>query len=180
MQDKETLRKSAKLLRKTLDIKKISEEILQIFCATDIYKNAKKIALYYPYGSEVDLRKLFDDKTKSFFLPKTNNIGEMSFCKYNGEENLVKGFGGILEPVGEVVNPQLIDLMILPCLMADKRGFRLGYGKGCYDRFLSKNKLDCTKTICIPEALFVEKLPTENWDISVDFIVTEHQLYFCK
>ncbi len=179
MQNKDDLRKSAKTLRKSLDMKKISEEILQIFCASDYYKNAKNIAMYYPYGTEVDLRKLFLDGSKNFYLPKTDNEGTVTFHKYAGERELVKGFGGILEPQGEEINPEILDLMILPCLMADKKGFRLGYGKGCYDRFLSKHKLVCNKIICIPESLLAEKLPTEEWDINADIIITEKNLIKC-
>ena len=68
---KEQLRKSAKEIRKTLDINEISSTILQVFQSLDSYKNAKNIAIYYPIGSELNLMDLCQDRTKSFYLPKS-------------------------------------------------------------------------------------------------------------
>lgn len=53
---------------------------------------------------------------------------------------------GVPEPVhGPVLEPQLLDLVLVPLLIFDKRGFRVGYGKGFYDRFLKDCRPDCIK-----------------------------------
>ena len=61
--------------------------------------------------------------------------------------------------------------MIVPALMLDKNGYRLGYGGGFYDRFLEKYGKNF-KTLCaVPKELFVEKLPLENHDVKIDIIM---------
>ena len=81
MQNKFELRKFAKDFRKTLNITEVSEKILQIFFNTDIYNNAKNIALYYPIGDELDITPILANKDKIFFLPKINDNDEMFFAK---------------------------------------------------------------------------------------------------
>ena len=74
------------------------------------------------------------------------------------------------EPCSNFINPRNLDLVVVPALMADKSGFRLGYGGGFYDRFLVENKT--VKTILpIAKELIVEELPHEEFDIKIDEII---------
>ena len=178
MQSKTELRKVAKDLRKTLNIKEISEKILQIFINSDEYKTAKNIALYYPYANELDLTLLFKCTTeKNFFLPKITQTGSLSFHKYKNGDTLTENKFGILEPQNEAINANIIDLIIIPALMADKIGYRLGYGKGYYDKFFAENNLSATKIICVPEELLTQTLPHDAWDIPSNIIITQKTLY---
>ena len=74
-----------------------------------------------------------------------------------------------MEPCSNPVSPDIIDLVIVPALMVDKKGYRLGYGGGFYDRFLNKFKV---KTItCIPEIFVVDSLPYDDFDVKIDEII---------
>jgi len=181
MQSKIELRKFAKDFRKTLNINEVSEEILQIFLNTDIYKNAKNIGLYYPFGNELNIKPLLNDKSKKFFLPKINTDDEMFFAPFNSENDLVQGKYGIFEPENnEKINPKILNIIIVPALMVDKLGYRLGYGKGYYDKFFANNNFSGEKIVFIPEKLLIDNLPINKYDVQMDIIITENDIYYIK
>ncbi len=80
-------------------------------------------------------------------IPKTNMENEtMEGVRFTTPSDLVKNKWGILEPIShETIDPQMIDLMIIPLLAFDQQGNRVGYGKGFYDRYLTKCKKDMIK-----------------------------------
>ena len=176
MKSKQELRKFAKNVRKTLNINVLSEQILQVFLSSEIYKKAENIAAYYPCNNELNIIKLFQDKNKQFYLPKMGDDDEITFHSYKENDTLIKNSFNIFEPVTEAVNSDIIDLMILPALMCDKNGFRLGYGKGCYDKFFNKNNFTGLKVVFIPDELFINSLPNDKYDVPADFIVTQSQI----
>ena len=101
----------------------------------------------------------------------------MHFYSYKNGDILKQGKYGIYEPYGQKIKPDIIDLIIIPALMADKRGFRLGYGGGYYDKFFNTNNTSVTKVIFIPQELVIKELPIEPHDIKVDFLITQTQIY---
>lgn len=77
------------------------------------------------------------------------------------------------DPVGQVIPPGQVDLIIIPCLAFDpKTKTRLGRGGGYYDRYLPKC-INATKVIVAFSIQSVEGLPTETHDIPADLIITE-------
>jgi 5-formyltetrahydrofolate cyclo-ligase len=91
---------------------------------------------------------------------------------YEGLQQLDQNQYGIFEPThGTPVELGRIDAVIVPLLIADKSGHRLGYGRGYYDRFLSQCNTNCVK---IGLSLFnvEEKVPTDDWDVKLDLIIT--------
>ncbi len=178
MKTKNELRIIAKNIRKELDVKSISEKIIRNFLALSYYKTSVNIAMYYPTGTELDLIHLFDEQGKNFYLPKIlNSNKEMFFVKYEKNKTvLVENKYKILEPQGDKINPQILDLIILPALMADKNGYRLGYGGGYYDKFFNKNNIDAIKIILIPDELLVSALPRESFDIPANIIITQTKI----
>ena len=91
---------------------------------------------------------------------------------YEGLQQLDQNQYGIFEPThGTPVELDRIEAVIVPMLVADKLGHRLGYGRGYYDRFLHQCNNNCKK---IGLSLFnlEEKVPTDDWDVKLDMMIT--------
>lgn len=85
---------------------------------------------------------------------------------------------GIPEPeVGELVDPLSIDMAIIPLLACDLKGNRVGYGKGYYDRFLSKCRTDILKIGLSFFSPIDEVLDVGIFDKKLDFCITPSQVY---
>lgn len=173
MINKNELRIWAKNIRKYLPIKDISVQLVNLIRKNEVYVNAKNIMLYYPTEYEVDLRELFNDD-KNFYLPKVYGKN-LLICPYSSKPDnttdLKKSCYGIFEPCSSPVNPNILDLVIIPALMCDKEGYRLGYGGGFYDRFISKYGQNF-KTICpISKELCTYNLPHDEYDKKIDIVI---------
>ena len=104
-------------------------------------------------------------------LPVCREKGQMDAVRLYAREDLAPGAFGILEPRGEVVPPEEIDLVLCPGLAFDRRGGRLGYGGGYYDRYLGKVHaflLGICYTDCI-----VGAVPTGAHDVFMDALACE-------
>lgn len=169
MEDKTTLRLKAKSVRKLLGIPKVSEQLIELLKSDIFYKTAKNVMIFYPTKFEVNLLSLLEDD-KNFYLPRVCGT-DLEVCSYKKSDDLEKSFFNILEPKTKAVNPAVLDLVIVPALMADKNGYRLGYGGGFYDRFLTINGNKFKTIVLIPKELFVENLPVDDFDIPVDKVL---------
>lgn len=167
MKNKIHLRTIAKTTRKGLDIKTISQVLCEKLRQEESYKSAQHVMLFYPLAYEIDTLELLADK-KSFYFPKVN--GEDLFACPFVEDMEISNFG-IKEPCSEPVAPDILDLIIVPALMVDKNGYRLGYGGGFYDRFLKKCHNAIT-VVLIPKELYINELPCEDFDVKIDKIIT--------
>ena len=178
MVTKKDLRIEAKLIRNSLDIKKISGKIVENIFALDIYKKAKNIMLFYPLEHEIDLTELFTDKTKFFYLPKME--GEhLKVCPYKLSDELTISKFKTKEPITEPIkNTEIIDIIFVPALMVDKKFNRLGYGGGFYDKFLAKQSKRTIKITAVPNILIIDELPTDNFDEKINFAVCENAVYW--
>jgi len=167
MADKNELRIKAKNIRKNLPMKEISASLAGLIRQNELYISARNVMLFYPTEFEVDLRELFSND-KNFYLPKVEDE-KLLVCPYCKEFR--RSSFGIYEPCSEPSSPKILDLVIVPALMCDKNGYRLGYGGGFYDKFISKYGKNF-KTICaIPKELFTQNLPHDEFDQKVDVIV---------
>lgn len=176
--DKNVIRNDAKLKRSNLDIKKISKEITERVKAEKFYVNSKNILSYYPFGDEIDITSLFNDKNKYWHLSRLDfHTKLLTFYSYELNDPLQKNIYGIREPMPKESSSCLedVDLIIIPALSADKEGTRLGYGAGFYDRFLPRIGSQVCKMLVLPDELLSEKLPANSWDIPADIIVTQSQ-----
>lgn len=169
------LRKELIEKRKKLNTKDLSSLICEKIMAQEEYINAKNIFAYYPKSFEVDITPLFKNGSKKWFLPKTIGL-DLKFYKYKLGDELIKGDFEVYEPVFNKQTSVIPDLIIVPALSVDKNNYRLGYGKGYYDRFLTKLK---GKNLCPPtlvpifSELIVETLPIESHDKKIDIVITE-------
>ena len=92
---------------------------------------------------------------------------------------MIDGFMNIKEPVStsKILIP---DLLFIPCLAFDSYGYRLGYGGGYYDKTLShlkKNKKNFLSVGYAFDAQKVQEVPKENFDIKLDYVITEKEIY---
>lgn len=133
--------------------------------------NAKNVALYYPIKNEIDLTGLLKIKTKNFYLPICEN-NELFFVKYIDENNLVNGAFNIKVPLGEKIDPNILDVIYIPALMANNKNYRLGYGKGFYDRFFEKNNIIAKKIIVLADELICDDFIEEEFDFQCDKIIS--------
>ncbi|MBC7796712.1 MAG: 5-formyltetrahydrofolate cyclo-ligase [Pyrinomonadaceae bacterium] len=111
--------------------------------------------------------------------PRINFDSSILECvKVEDESQLVANKWEILEPNGErIVEYQKLDVVIVPLMAFDNRGFRVGYGKGFYDKFLNKCRKDCAK---IGLSLFppVEKIrDVRYFDVKLDFCITPSKIF---
>ena len=183
MQNKKILRIFAKEKRKTLNIQEISRQIRENIKNLEEYKSSHNILLYAPINNEVDVLQLVDEN-KNFYLPRVNSDKKtLSIFSHKKNSALINNFWGIPEPDekrSKQISPSELDMVVIPALMADKRGFRLGYGGGFYDRFLPFLSKNCTKIIPIPHILLYEELPSEGHDRRADYIITEKEIFQIK
>ena len=179
---KKELRIKNKQLRKETFSRESNSLILQNMCRLDVYKKSKKILAFFPLAYEVDLSELFiqNENKKEWYLPKFID-GVMCACKFRGIEFLEPGNFNTREPAGnDIISPQELDLVILPALAADKFGNRLGYGKGCYDRFLASSAIKAELILPVRDNLIVEKVPAESFDRRVNVIISEKRIIESK
>ena len=101
----------------------------------------------------------------------------MEFYYINAMNDLKSGFFGVREPdinKCEKITDFSDSICIVPAIAYDKSGYRLGYGKGYYDRFLKNNTL-ISVGVCYNE-LIEENLPRDEYDIPVNYIITQSGL----
>ncbi|HEY9745876.1 MAG TPA: 5-formyltetrahydrofolate cyclo-ligase [Oculatellaceae cyanobacterium] len=185
---KALLRKAAFERRARLPMPALSERIRQRLLDWPSFRQAGTIILYCSIRNEVDLLPLTHAFSgPSWYLPKVESVSVIRFYRYTPGDPLLPGAYGIPEP--EASEPLSLNqtktplLILVPGLLFDRRGNRLGYGKGYYDRFL-RSLLDdgvaYTAISASPDALLVDLLPAEPHDVAVDVIVTESTLLFTK
>lgn len=171
---KNDLRKHAKKIRMSLDIKTISEKIIENILGLDIYKKAQHVMIFYPIGHEIDLRALLSDKTKTFYLPKVDGEN-LLVCPYKTDDELKISSFKTEEPTSKPIDDtSILDVIFIPALMVDKNLNRLGYGGGFYDRFLSIQSKKTIKIVAIPSALIVEQIPSDDFDEKIDIQICEN------
>lgn len=146
------------------------------------YKISKIMMFFVSYNSEVFTHEMIKEalKTKKIIVPKIehNQIEPSLILDF---DNLVpSGKFGILEPIEAMkISYKNIDLILVPGIVFDLQGLRIGYGLGFYDKFLRL----VPKAIKIGLAFdfqVVDEIPQEEHDVPVDIIVTEERVIDCR
>lgn len=136
---------------------------------------AQTVLGYHSHHQEPDLTKLFANCAKQWGLPRCVDK-DLLWHRWQPLAELVTGCYGILEPKSDspLLEPAQIDLMLVPAVAIDRSGYRLGYGGGYYDRLRSDPAWARIPTIGIVfDFAYVDSLPIDPWDLSVDGICTE-------
>lgn len=133
---------------------------------------ARNVGIYLSFGSEPETDVfILKAKTAGMVLsaPRTGPESSMEFALLEGPTT--SSALGFLQPVGEVVEPNEIDLIIAPALSVDEAGTRLGRGGGFFDRYLGSFQGPVAAVVYSRE--YVSELPVEPHDRPVNFAVTE-------
>ena len=183
MQQKNLVRKKYYLLRKKKYFEisnKFFTPLLNLIKLKFRKKNFK-LGLYYPSSFEINVLKLLEINyisKQSLLLPVIKENNTMNFFSWKKNEVLQVNKYGMLEPITSKQN--VPDIMLVPLLSFDKNKYRLGYGKGFYDRYLNKYLRIFNNILTVGVAFSFQKyhkLPTNNNDVKLHYILTEKGIY---
>lgn len=185
MSIKTELRKELKSKRSNLTDKKEASNIIQNkLLSSKLYSKCNAILCYSSLNDEVNTNRIIKKSlldSKAVALPYCiDNNGTMEFYVVNSLDDLIEGSFGVKEPdISKCKKLISFDnaIIVVPALAFDKQGYRLGYGKGYYDRFLEKHHIKSIG-LCYND-LIQEELPTDRFDLPVNYIITEKQVITC-
>ncbi len=171
----------------------ICESLIERFLAPQTNDSSRIVFTYVPFRSEVDIYGLLEwcwSHKRPVAVPRVNRVTrEMSIHVVTGPDQLVTGAYGIREPdacVPELTDWQRLGWIIMPGVAFDRRGGRLGYGGGYYDRFVAKLEAEAARTPAAAAPLriapayelqLLAEVPMEEHDFRVDYLVTELATY---
>lgn len=183
MERKNKLRKQMMDSLKEIDkpqYEHLSYEIAQSLYKDSFWKEAKTIGITVSKYPEVDtyqmIRKAWEEGKRVVIpkcLPKTKEMVFRTLTQFNQLESV---YYGLLEPIEELtheVSANEIDLLIVPGLAFSMDGYRVGFGGGYYDRYLTGYK-GHTLSLAFPQQL-IEELPVEGHDLPVEKIITTNK-----
>ncbi|MDR3257099.1 MAG: 5-formyltetrahydrofolate cyclo-ligase [Endomicrobium sp.] len=148
-----------------------------------VYKKAKTVMFYLSYGSEVVTDSMINfaiKEGKTVVVPAIKNYRNRSMyaVKISKLKNACQVVYGIRQPeinADGIVEKDNIDLIFVPGIAFDVEGYRIGYGKGYYDRWLES--VASEKTIGLSyDFQITDKLPIGKYDIPVSIIITEKRI----
>ena len=144
-------------------------------------KKNYRVALYYPSNFELNVLKFLENdfiKNESFLLPAIERKNSMNFYSWKKNQALFVNKFGMLEPQKTLI--KIPNLILVPILAFDKHKFRLGYGKGFYDRYLNRflNKFKDILTVGVAFSFQkYHKLPIDKRDVKLNYILTEKGIF---
>ena len=164
-----------------------TRQISNAILASKEFTNAKSIGAYYSIGSEIPTQMLIVEmmkRGKNVYLPRVTNETKMEFALVLPTSKLrsSKFFTEIMEPEPKAHVTDHMDMILVPAIAASYNGYRLGYGHGYYDRYLTEyDKIKDTVIIALLlEKQLVKKLPVDKHDIKTDMIITEKRTISCN
>ncbi len=182
---KDEIRRKSKELRNLIDINiitKNSDIIQEKVLNHSWFEQSKTVFVYVSTGSEVrtsNIIRMALKKGKNVCVPRVIPGIKMEAVPIsNIEKDLQLGFYNIMEPKPCLlpIKEEKIDLVIVPGLAFDRRGFRLGYGGGYYDKYLPLLSSTC-KTIGVAfHSQIFEALPVDEHDKAVMMVITDREI----
>lgn len=175
--NKDTIRskiRATKALLTHQEKKTAAARVWEVVESTAAFMLADRILMYHSLNDELDtidfLAKWHD--RKRFFLPRVHGVNlELLPLDF---DNLVQGAFSIMEPSeGDAVSVDDIELIIVPGVAYDRRGNRVGRGKGFYDRLLGESR--AMKIGVGYDFQLVDEIDSEPHDIPVDAVITDRR-----
>ncbi|MGI6732149.1 MAG: 5-formyltetrahydrofolate cyclo-ligase [Anaerovoracaceae bacterium] len=181
---KKNIRKQILSIRNNLEsntLEELSSIAREKISSMEEFKRAKTVMSYMDFRGEVPTGQLNDyiiSTGKRLVLPLTDK--DFNIIPYEiasdpdwKSKSLIKSSFGILEPNPDrciIIDPTIIDFVIVPGVAFDLNFNRLGYGKGCYDCFLPLLRKDAFKLGLAHELQVVQEIPMDSTDIRLDSI----------
>jgi 5-formyltetrahydrofolate cyclo-ligase len=185
MTSKTEIRKRLISLRNSLSTEEItagSNEIVARLMRIEEIRKAATLMVYVSFGSEVrtdDLIRWCWREGKRIVVPFCNvESRELTACRIDGFDELETGHYGIRAPKEGLLRPVEggeIDAILVPAVAFDRRGYRIGYGGGYYDRFLPRAPQAVKIGVAFASQI-IEEIPVDGHDLPVDVIVTEREV----
>lgn len=174
--DKTALRKEIREKKRGMSQEQInaaSAELMRLFLASDLYRQAKSVYGYLPYNQEVRTVPILEQALrdgKRVAVPKVYGE-EMRFIWMVDLSEVATGYAGIPEPIADTpVADDPTALVLMPGLAFDPQGHRIGYGGGFYDKFLAAEPEHPTLALCYAFQM-KDHLQTEEFDKNVDCVL---------
>ena len=141
------------------------------------------VMAFWSFGSEVSTQAMIErliGRGLAVALPRIVG-GELQPRTYRPGDAVTETSFGAWEPSdGEILGPGDVDVIVLPGLAFDRRGHRIGYGGGFYDRFLGNARPDALRLGVCFSVQIVEEVPAGAFDLPVDVVVTERESIRCR
>ena len=191
-QERTALRKSLRHTRRQLSIREQDEAAALLYnsiAGQRFFHSAKRIAFYLPNDGEIDPGFLLAAalaRGQHCYLPliHPHKKHQLLFVRYRNGDVLRRNRWGIYEPIlrnSSRVSARVLDLVFVPLVGFDVACHRLGMGKGFYDRAFSfRSRTGTRRPMLIGiahECQKVEELGRKDWDIRMDKIVSDRQIY---
>jgi len=175
--EKAELRRSLLNARQSMAVEEWQEKSRRLcdqLQRSPLFQQAQTVLAFFSTRQEPDLSSLFGlNKVWGFPRCVGNNL---YWHRWAPNESVKTGAYGILEPHPDapIIEPEEVDLILVPCIGCDYQGYRLGYGGGYYDRLLSLPEWAIKPTIGIVfDFAYLPHLPIESWDQPLQNVCTE-------
>lgn len=180
--DKDYIRRHVKARKSLLDeAEKLSaaDSVFNRLECLLAFVMSKRILIYNSLPDELYTRHFISrwKNDKNFFLPRVNGI-DLDILPYD-ETRMQLGAFRIEEPSGdETADVSTMDMIIVPAVAYDRKGNRVGRGKGYYDRLLKRTR--AMKVGVAYDFQVFDEIDAERHDIPVDIVITENGIYHCR
>lgn len=153
--------------------RRVADKLAQL----PVLSRASSIMGYMPFDNEVDVLDLLRAivaQGRTALLPRLNPANELEAVRLDPDGQWQRNRFGILEPAGEVFPEEQIEAVLVPGLAFDPRGYRLGFGKGYYDRFLAGMEPTVFRCGLCYEFQVVDSVFPTLADVPMHWVVTDH------
>ncbi len=158
-----------------IEVNEKSEKIADYILSGEIYKNSASVMLYMPIGNEVKMDKIINRAyldSKKVVFPVTDEKNNITPHYARRDTQFSTGLYSVQEPDNsETARLDEIDIVIVPGIAFDRKGNRVGFGKGCYDGFL--RDVNAVKIGVCYEFQICHKIFADPYDIKMDYIICE-------
>ena len=159
-----------------------SDRLCSHLQSSSLFTQAQTILAYFSFRQEPDLSPLFTSTQHCWGFSRVEGKS-LFWHSWKPGEQRKKGTYGIFEPPPDspTLEPDEVDLILVPAVACDLRGYRLGYGGGFYDRMLSSPEWQVKPTVGIVfELAYLAQLPIDAWDRQLHGVCTEIGLRMTK